>query len=535
MSETLDYIKMYARFPLALRRFLKHTLTLEQARCIVRERMEHREENFLRIVEKSIYGYPRSPYLALLKLAGCEMGDLRACVKQKGVEGALRQLRAEGVYVALEEFKGRKPIVRHGQTIRVKASDFANPFASVSHASESGGSTGAPMHSAHDLANTLARAPHFMLTAEAYGILNTPAVIWRGIIPDSTFGFILQRTYMRRTPMRWFSHIGRRDSKHWIKYGLATYYNLLWMRLYGVPVPLPQFVPLERAALVARAVAEIRKRYGACVLHTYVSPALRVSLAATEARLSLDGVTIIGGGEASTTAKVNEIRKTGARFFSNYAMAGTGNIAYGCPHSKDGSDVHFLKDALALITCPHEVEGIGVTVPAFHYTTLLETSPSVLLNLQSDDYGIAEEYACGCELETYGFTTHLREIRSFGKLTGEGVTLIGNEMLHILDQVLPTRFGGSSLDYQLIEEEDTDGFTRVSLIISPRVEIADEQAVIDCVLNSLGESSAMADAARIPWKHANTLRIVRQDPIWTGRGKLMPLHLLKNKSKANFR
>ena len=80
----------------------------------MRDRMEHREENFLRLVETTVYGYPRSPYLPLLKMAGCELGDLKALVKQKGLEGALRVLRDQGVYVAFEEFKGRQPIVRNG-------------------------------------------------------------------------------------------------------------------------------------------------------------------------------------------------------------------------------------------------------------------------------------------------------------------------------------------------------------------------------------------------------------------------------------
>jgi hypothetical protein len=129
MNETFEYIKTFTQFPFALRRFLKHRLTVEEAKQIVHDRMEHREENFLRVVERSIYGYPRSPYLALLKMAGCELGDLRTVMKQKGLEGSLRQLREEGVYVTFEEFKGRKPIVRSGLTIPVQARDFDNPFA----------------------------------------------------------------------------------------------------------------------------------------------------------------------------------------------------------------------------------------------------------------------------------------------------------------------------------------------------------------------------------------------------------------------
>jgi len=92
------------------------------------------------------------------------------------------------------------------------------------------------------------------------------------------------------------------------------------------------------------------------------------------------------------------------------------------------------------------VPGSDITVDAFHFTTLLPTARKLLLNVESDDYGVVETRSCGGPLESYGYTEHLRQIRSFRKLTGEGVTLVGSEMLRILEEVLPARFGGSPLD-----------------------------------------------------------------------------------------
>ena len=37
----------------------------------------------------------------------------------------------------------------------------------------------------------------------------------------------------------------------------------------------------------------------------------------------------------------------------------------------------------------------------------------------------------------------------------------------------------------------------------------------------------MADGARGIWAQAGTLRVKRSEPVWTGRGKLMPLHLTR--------
>jgi hypothetical protein len=164
-------------------------------------------------------------------------------------------------------------------------------------------------------------------------------------------------------------------------------------------------------------------------------------------------------------------------------------------------------------------------VPAFNLTPLLPTASKVLLNVQMDDYGIVEERRCGCELETYGYTTHLRQIRSYGKLVGEGVTLIGNELLHILEEVLPARFGGTPLDYQMVEREDEQGLTRLFVLIHPRLEIADEQQVVETILNALSEASRMADAARTVWQQMQTIRVERAEPMVTARGKLLPLHI----------
>jgi hypothetical protein len=147
-----------------------------------------------------------------------------------------------------------------------------------------------------------------------------------------------------------------------------------------------------------------------------------------------------------------------------------------------------------------------------------------MLNVESDDYGLIESRPCGCLLESYGFTEHLRHIRSFRKLTGEGVTLVPGDMIRILEEVLPARFGGSPLDYQLLEEEDENGFTRLSLLVSPEIEIAEEAAVTEVVLDALAQGGVSAVLAQATWSQADTLRVKRMNPVLTSRGKLMPLH-----------
>jgi len=528
MRETIGALKMFAQFPFALRRYLRCRLTADEAARIVRDRMKQREENFLSWVERGIYNFHRSPYLPLLKSVRCEIDDLRELVQRNGLESALYKLRAEGVYVTYEEFKGRKPIVRNGATIPVRASDFDSPFARRDFASETSGSTGLATAVGIGLDYFVARAPHQTLFLAVHDVVNAPTAYWLPILPGSGLQFILQRTDLKDPIHQWFSATGWLDSKHWLKYDVAMIYILWWMRLLGARIRGPEIVKLDHALSIAHWIRDELKTHSRCVLHTTPSQALRVAVAAQEAGIDLTGALARIGGEPVTPAKVATMQGAGLCVAPAYGMTETSTTALGCMHPAAPDDYHLLKDAFALIAFPYALEALGITVPAFNLTTLLDNAPKLMLNVQIDDYGVVEERACGCEFERLGYTTHLSEIHSYSKLVGEGVTLIGNEMLRVLEDLLPSRFGGSPLDYQLMEQEDPQGFTRLYLIVHPRVKIADERAVIDVILQGLRHSSPMADAARAVWQQAHTIQIKRQEPVWTAGGKLMPLHIQRS-------
>ena len=524
MNENLEYLRMFARFPFALRRFLKDPLTLGEARRIVRERLDHREDNFLRIAEQAIYANPKSPYRALLRHAGCENGDLRTLVKSDGLDDALRHLRRAGVYVTYQEFKGRTPIVRGSTTIQVTASDFDNQSTTAHFTLSTGASTGLSTSVHHDLSYISATAPLHLLMLHAWNAVDLPAVHWMRILPSAGLRFMLTRARLARYPEHWFSNFGWFDTKTWFKYDLATLYIIGWLRAYGVPVPIPTIVKLDQALTVARAVRDTLDRHGHCLLYCNVSCALRVSVAAEEAGFDLAGTTIRVGGEPVTPAKVATMRRVGARVLPAYGAIETGQIGLGCPNAVEVDQVHLAHDSVALITHPYVIEGTGLTVPAFNLTSLIDASPKVMLNYQIDDYGTVETRACGCPLGECGYTTHLSGIRSYSKLLCEGVTFLGSEVLHVLEEVLPGRYGGSPLDYQLMEEEDSRGLTRLHLVISPRLHIPDEQEPARVLLQALRASSPRGDSAGNVWQQADTLRVRRQEPVSTARGKLLPLH-----------
>jgi hypothetical protein len=48
-------MKMYGRYALGLKDFLRHKMSLTEAEAIVRHRMAERDTNFMRLMEKGIF------------------------------------------------------------------------------------------------------------------------------------------------------------------------------------------------------------------------------------------------------------------------------------------------------------------------------------------------------------------------------------------------------------------------------------------------------------------------------------------------
>ncbi len=526
MTETLDYLRTFAAFPFALRRFnARPRLTLDAAERTIRERMQRREENFLTLVERGVFASPSSPYLALFREAGCESGDVRALIKDRGLDEALKALRDAGVYVKFEEFKGRKPIKRGRLELPVRGRDFDNPLPRRDLMMSTGGTTGAAHSVAIDLDNLADRAVHRLVVLAAHGVDKAPVATLGGAFPSLSLRGMIYGAYVGNIPERWFSPFGMRDSRQWVKYAFGTYYLISMMRLSGLRVPFPQYATPDQPLEIVRWAAQAVKNHGKCLIRTTVSQGARLGLTAQGAGIDLTGTTFTGAGEPPTPMKVEQMTRAGARYVTTYGSADAGMIGQACARSTDASDVHVFKDAFALTTHPHHVERFDVTVPAFSVTSLLPSTAKLLINVELDDYGIVEERSCGCPLEAYGYSTHVRQIRSYSKLTGEGVTLIGSEVQRVLEEELPRHFGGTPLDYQLLEDEDETGLTRLYLLVHPRLSIADEAAVARAMLDGLARSSPMADAARIVWQNLQTIRVKREEPIWSSRGKLLPLHI----------
>ena len=63
-------------------------------------------------------------------------------LRQAGLEATLAWLYDEGIYVTLDQFKGRRPIERPGLGLPVRATDFDNPLLVHHYEASTGGSRG---------------------------------------------------------------------------------------------------------------------------------------------------------------------------------------------------------------------------------------------------------------------------------------------------------------------------------------------------------------------------------------------------------
>ena len=531
-----DTLQMYGRFAFGLRRFYRERTSLEQARALVGQCLRQRDDNFLRIVRTAVFGCPRSPYRWLFGVAGCEFGDVEKLVAEGGVEHALRALRQAEIYVRFEEFKGRRPMRRGSQQLEVRPEDFFNPFLANAYYSSSGGSTGAGSRIPHDLDHLRLQAAQQAVTQDTHGVLGLPTAIWCGVLPDgSGVNYILRSGHIGHIPERWFSEASPwRIRPSTLKFRIATLIPVIGGRLAGLRMPFPETLELGDAVVLARwAEAAVRAR-GGCLINSSVSRAVRVCVAAAEAGISLRGATFRMSGEPVSQAKAERITASGARFYSSFAQSEAGRVGEGCASPSDPSDVHLLSGFVALIAHPRAVATTpGDPAPAdsslsvvdsLHLTTLLPQAPIIMLNTELDDCGTIERRACGCPLEQLGMDVHLRNIYSYDKLTSEGVTLAGSDLVRILEEVLPAQFGGTPQDYQFLEAEDDAGFTRLSLLISPRLRIEDEQRVKETILHSIRKTGPGGVSAVGILQQADTLQIQRRDPVWTDRGKLLTLH-----------
>jgi hypothetical protein len=512
------------RFAAGYGRFVREPVSSPAALAHIQARVHKRQERFLKFVEDRIYNYPQSPYLPLLRAAGCELGDLRTLVARHGLEETLRTLAEAGVRVSIDEFKGYSPIKRGEMRLAPAEHDFDNPYLAHHLEVQSGGTRSAGTRVHVDLEFIRVLAEDTAIAFDAHRLWDATQSLW---LPIGGPVHVAMNIYVKLacSPVKWFTQVNPRTATTRERWG--SHFMTEWGRWMGAGLPKADYAGLADAPMVALWMAgEVWAGRRPC-LTTHASSAVRVCQAAEQEGLDLSRSAFITIGEPLTRAKREVIERVGATVLVRYAVTEAGILGYGCANPIDSDDLHFLSDNLALICHPRPVGPARIPVEGLLISSLLPESPKVLLNMETGDYADVMNRECGCPLGRAGLTTHLVRIRSFEKLTSEGMTFVGTSLIRVLEEVLPARFGGRPTDYQLVESEDKTGMTRLDLRVDPGVGVVDDAQIVETFFAYLDEQPRLRTMVEV-WRQAAIVKVCRATPVSTRMGKILPFHLVKH-------
>jgi hypothetical protein len=526
-----DEVIVGARFLGSLPGFLRNPTSLDRARAILAQRLERREPDFLALMQHAIFRQPKNPYYQLLRLAGCEYGDLERLVGAEGVEGALRLLHRSGVYLTVDELKGRREAVRGSARLVVDPARLRNPGSSVHLTQQTSGSRGRRSPVPVDLAVFRQRAVNRCLMIDARGGGDWLHAAW--YVPGGdAVSFQLVYSRFGSPPARWFSPLDPAEPRLHPRYRWSDRALRWGARLAGIRLPRPRYVPLDDPLPIARWLAAVLAGGRTPHLLTYASPAVRLCQAALGAGLDLKGAQFSLVGEPVTSARLECLRRVGVTGLSNYSSVEAGPLGDGCLGPEAPDDVHLYHDLVALIQPEHQPQNGHIPSGGLFVSSIRPETPVVLLNASLGDQAVMTWRNCGCPMERVGWTTHLHTIRSFEKLTAGGMTFLDSDVINVLEVTLPARFGGGPTDYQLLEAERADGRPELRLLVHPRLGPLDSAAVTETFLETIGEGDGAERIMALQWRQAGLPRVERRPPLVTGSGKILHLHQTRQKTEA---
>ena len=515
----LQDARTYPRFVGGLRRFLRDPMTLDECRSVVRETIAGREQSFLQLLERAVYANPRSPYRALLGHAGAELEDVARLVDSEGLEGALDRLHEAGVHLALDELRGRVPVRRGSLELHFTFADLANPLVTGVFTGRSGGSRSLGRVNLLNFDLFAHQAAYWGAFLFAFGLSSRPFAVWYPpVIPG--INLILCEGKLDRRPERWFLPSPLLHGAGSLKEGLLVATASALGRVTGGALPFPRHLPPARAVEVVKWLAEKRDAGTPGLLAATPSSSVRVCLAAAEHGIDISGSFFRMGGEPYTPAKAMIVANAGCDGACHYFLSELGWAGIACADPMYPDDVHVCTDRLAVRQRRHRLAP-GDDVGLLSFTSLHPSLPNMFLNAEWDDFGVLEERGCSCPLADLGLSLHLHTIRSVEKLTGEGVSFLGEALIDVVEDLLPSRFGGAPNDYQLVEKEQ-GGMTRVQVRVSPRLGRIDEDRIVPEILAFLEQDRGGRAMAGL-WRAGGTLEVIRAEPLVTRASKVLPL------------
>ena len=374
-----------------------------------------------------------------------------------------------------------------------------------------------------DLAYVAGRAVNALLDLTARGGVNWRHAVW-GIPGGSALVHLLEFSGFGSRPVRWFSLVDPGLPGLHPRYRWSVLLVRWTSLLAGRPLPRLQHAAVHDAPKILRWVVDVIRAGESPHLFTYASAAVRICDAAREAGIELAGAQFTVTGEPVTQIRLDAVRRTGAEATPRYGSAESGTIGYGCLKAEAADEVHLLHDRLALVQAEEELEHQGIPAHALFVTTLEPTTPCILLNVSLGDQAVVNHRSCGCPLEAYGWTTHLHSVRSYEKLTVGGMSFLETDLVRILEETLPKRFGGGPTHYQLLEEENGRSLRSYRLLVHPAVGPIDPREVSRTFFDAVGPGTGIERIMGTVWRDADSLTVESSPPLATPSGKILHVH-----------
>jgi len=527
LQSNLKQIQRTAALISSLPRFFQEQVTVPGAQEEIRRSLNGRADSFLELMRTQVYGRAASPYRKLLHWAGCDFSDLRASIYRHGLEPTLERLAREGVYITSDEFKGKKEIVRGRYAFRVSPDDFEISGGFGGFIIESSGTKNKPVRSLIPL-DLLSIQSHVTNAAfSAHDLFSHCHAVYDAVLPGagglfslliySKLGILTERWFARQIPVNTW---------------LETQYHYLTTSLivalgkrFTLSFPKPEFIDTANLQPIVSWISEKKAERKNCCITTVASNAVRIAKLAWDMGQSLEGTQFITTGEPLTAGKREIIERTGAKSTTRYVYGGCLLIGWGCATAVYSDEIHVDQSRIALINNPQAIVDERGPIHPLLCTTLQPAASRLLLNMDNGDYATCETRKCGCALQTVGLTLHLHHIRSYEKFTSEGMNYFYGDLFELLEKILPSEFGGSPGDYQLAEEEDSNGQTRLSLVVHPELGELDEGKALARLRAAFCNGSRGNRFMTSVWENAGTFRIRREVPYASPRGKILPLHI----------
>jgi hypothetical protein len=525
----VNELHMAAQYAKGLHSFWRAPYDGRDPVSTVRAQLARRDQVFEGAIRRAVFQHPSSPYLPLLNAAHIGEERFSALVRDHGVEGTLQRLYEAGVYVTLDEFKGRVPMRRPGFELLVTASSFDNPQSGSHIIAQSGGTRSHGTRLVIDLMDMVDELAPRQLFMQAHGLLHRPFAMWRPAPPAAGgLRHVLRSTKLGVPLARWFSQTRPGFTATGGKSAYLTWCTVLGSALMGYRIPWPEYVPVDRADVVARWLAEQTARGVSVHLDVIVSSGVRICLVARELGLDISGHVFRTNCEPLTETKAALMREKGIYTCSMYGLTETGMVGVSCGDPAAVDDMHLLTFRSAIVLQNRTLRGWPEPINAILLSMFTPTMTKVMLNVEVGDYGVMLQRECGCPLGEAGLHWHLHTIRSYEKLTSAGMHFMGADLIDILEVALPQRFGGGPTDYQFVEDEQ-GGETILKLVISPEVGPLDEAEVVAFVLDRLRHGTASGRLMTDIWRDSGLLHLERARPYLTGAAKVQPLHVVRKR------